>query len=266
MEPVVLLRQSLADEGESDVCGKYFNIVKSRMLCRDNLVIGRYSTLPYYSELAWDLQSKNCLLINDPLQHRWIANFEYYSVLKDYTPETWFDHDFYKCTYDGPFVVKGKTNSRKNNWRQLMFAPTKRDALELGCLLLQDGEIGYQGLIYRKYVPLVTFETGVGGIPITDEWRFFFLKDKLLSYGYYWSTADNIPPPEQLPLTAVAFAKKLANIVADYVNFFVLDIGQTEEGDWILIEVNDGQQSGLSENNPDVLYSALKYAVERSET
>jgi len=32
---------------------------------------------------------------------------------------------------------------------------------------------------------------------------------------------------------------------------------QKTKGDWKLIEINDGQMSGLSENNPDALYSNL---------
>jgi hypothetical protein len=259
MEPIVLFRHSLAEEGEFETCSKHFNCTTTRMACRDNLVIGRYSCLPYYRELEQDLQLNNCRLINSSQQHRWIADFEYYEVLKEYTPKTWFDHNFHKCVFDGPFVVKGKTNSRKNNWRQLMYAPTKRDALEIAALLLQDSLIGEQGIIYRKYEPLVTFEIGVGGLPITNEWRFFFLGNTLLSYGYYWSTADTILT--NVDPKCVKFAQSIANIVAEYVNFFVLDVAKNEVDEWILIEVNDGQQSGLSENDPEVLYSALNSKI-----
>jgi hypothetical protein len=38
----------------------------------------------------------------------------------------------------------------------------------------------------------------------------------------------------------------------------VLDIGELETNEWILIEMNDGQMSGLSNNNPEILYKNLK--------
>jgi hypothetical protein len=37
----------------------------------------------------------------------------------------------------------------------------------------------------------------------------------------------------------------------------VLDIAETEKGDWILIEMNDAQMSGLSMNDPQMLYKRL---------
>ena len=55
----------------------------------------------------------------------------------------------------------------------------------------------------------------------------------------------------------LAFADKVAAIASENADFFVLDIAEKEDGGWILIEVNDGQQSGLSENDPDVLFSNL---------
>lgn len=45
--------------------------------------------------------------------------------------------------------------------------------------------------------------------------------------------------------------------VSPHINFFVMDVARTEDGKWLLIELNDGQMSGLSENNPEVLYSKL---------
>jgi len=39
--------------------------------------------------------------------------------------------------------------------------------------------------------------------------------------------------------------------------YFVVDVAETDSGDWILIELNDGTMSGISENNPDVLYCNL---------
>lgn len=44
-------------------------------------------------------------------------------------------------------------------------------------------------------------------------------------------------------------------------NFYVVDVAQTESGDWLVVELNEGQMSGLSDNNPDIFYSALKQSI-----
>jgi hypothetical protein len=55
------------------------------------------------------------------------------------------------------------------------------------------------------------------------------------------------------------FIQKVIDRVKDKVNFFVMDIAKTQSGDWIVVELNDGQMSGLSENDPNVLYKNLKH-------
>jgi hypothetical protein len=257
---VLLFRKDVDSAEEFEIARQYFDVIEYRTDCPDGvLVIGRYSVLPYYRELEVDLRKMGGILVNSYRQHSWIANFEYYDVLKEFTPESWDDYDFPHCRYPGPFVVKGRTNSRKHEWNTKMFAPTKRDALLISGELMKDGLIGPQGVIYRRHVPLKVFETVINGLPFSNEWRFFFYKEELLSYGYYWSSAEDVN--RVLEPEGVAFAKEVAKIAAKHVNFFVLDIAEKEDGGWILIEVNDGQMSGLSENDPHVLYRNLKNLV-----
>jgi hypothetical protein len=208
--------------------------------------------------LEKDIQWQGGSLINGWHQHRWIANFDYYSELREFTPETWDDYTFPDAP-EGRFIVKGRTNSRKFDWNQLMFAESKSQAIHIGAELSRSHLIGPQGLIYRRYVPLKTFEIGLNGLPFTNEWRFFFYRQTLLSYGYYWSSArDETIAEASLSQVGIETAQKIAGICKDYVPFFVLDMAETQDGDWILIEVNDGQMSGLSENDPHLLYSHLR--------
>jgi hypothetical protein len=264
--PVVLFRSSYDTEKEYEICSKYVKTVSSRSDCRGDLIIGRYSCLPYYRELEYDLANTGCLMINTLWQHEWIANFEYYDQLKEYTFETWNRYDFPDCKYEGPFVVKGKTNSKKHQWDKLMFAKTKREAIEIGIELSNDGLVGQQDIIYRKFVLLKNYGYGIHGLPFSEEWRFFFLGNKMLSYGYYWTCAEDVEK-RKVTQEGINFAQKIADMVWNteihYANFFVLDIAEKKEGGWILVEINDGQQSGLSENNPEVLYSNLAKECER---
>lgn len=272
--PVVLFRKSFhADDASTAVefkaAQRNFHVIEHRAeVPPQSLVIGRYSVLPFYKELQQDLKLINKgKLINSHRQHRWIADFDYYEVLKEITPETWTDSDFYQAP-DGPFILKGRTNSRKFQWRTHMFAQNKREAVDVARNLLGDGFIGPQGLLYRRYCPLRTLEISINDLPFTNEWRFFYYKTTRLSHGYYWTTLredllEKIKkdPDQYLPQRALQFADHVAVEAAKHVNFFVLDIAETEAGDWILIEINDGQMSGLSENAPDELYRNLYLAT-----
>lgn len=55
-----------------------------------------------------------------------------------------------------------------------------------------------------------------------------------------------------------SFCKKVIDIIKPNINFFVMDIAQKQNGEWIVIELNDGSWSGLSCNDPNKLYENLR--------
>jgi hypothetical protein len=75
MKPVLLFRKELASKYELRHAERYFPIKESRMKCRDSLVIGRYSVLPYYNELERDLGIIGSRLANSFDEHRWITSY-----------------------------------------------------------------------------------------------------------------------------------------------------------------------------------------------
>lgn len=257
MVPSILFRRDRYNEEEYEAARRHFNVVENRCQCQNSTVIGRYSVLPFYRELQDDLCYHNCKLINSHEQHLWIANFDYYHVLSHYTFESWDSRTFPYSNYDGPMVVKGKTNSKKHFWNTMMFANNRREAVEVASRLYQDELVGRQELVYRKYVPLVTYEVGLNGLAFTNEWRCFFLGDRMIAHGYYWTEAEDVETP-QFTDEAMAFALEVGKVCSEYVNFFVLDVGERADGGWILVEVNDGQMSGLSMIDPDLFYRKLK--------
>lgn len=255
----LLFRVTDADSrDELEIASRYFKCVTSRRDVESphSLTVGRFSVLPYYHEVNRDVLDT---LINSNSEHEYIVNFDWYEDLRAITPETWHEHEFHRCQWEGPFVVKGTVTSKKHLFNKMMYAPTKRDALRVASDLRQDMHICNQGVLFRKYVPLETFEVGLNGLPFTNEWRFFFLGEKLIDYGYYWSLADSIP--QEIPEGGVDFARAAAKIVAEHTRFFVIDIALTTEKKWVVIELNDGQQSGLSEIPPERFYRNLAGAI-----
>lgn len=251
----ILFRPSEETREELTVAEKYCGVVTSRMNLKNEIVIGRYSVLPFYQELEKDLQSQGSYLINSCRAHQHIANFDYYEHVRQYTPKSWFSlEDMRSSGYAGPFVLKGRTNSRKQLWRTHMYAPTADDAVRIGCDLMQDPLIGDQGLVIREFEHFKVLDVGVNGMPMVNEWRFFYYRQQRLTHGFYWTTTDNVGTMDDRGL---AYADMLAVILSRHVTFFVLDIAQQLNGQWRLIEVNDGQMSGLSDCDPHELYRNL---------
>lgn len=267
MSIVILFRKEFDYSNESKIASKYFEVQHYRTLIKDSLVIGRYACLPYYHELEKDLSFNNSRLINSYLEHKYIANFEYYNDIKEYTFKTWFRlQDVPEEVRNNKFVLKGKTNSKKQQWKTHMFANNFREAVNIYAELMGDPFIGPQDIIIREYEHLETFEVGINDMPMTNEWRLFYYKGVLLSWGYYWSIIDDLSVVEKAKVdfekTGIEFANKVANIIKNKTNFFVIDVAKNAQCDWRVVEVNDGQQSGLNEfNDANTLYCNLLKAI-----
>lgn len=265
MKSVILFRKDLQTEKEMKVASKYFEVYESRLFCGGSNVIGRYSALPFYEELERDLKENGCQLVNNFDQHKWIADMDWYVDLQAITPKTWRVSDF-KEEETGPFVVKGRTNSRKHHWGNLMYAEDGHSAMMVAAYLNTDPQIRSQGIVIRKYVPLRTFAIADFGLPITNEWRFFCFRDRILTYGRYWDEVAEkygVDPNDfELGEDGLDFVRRVANCACHHAEFYVVDIAERAEGGWILIEINDAQMSGLCGCAPDILYLELKEACD----
>ena len=263
---VVLFRdQGMAEKGEEAVIRKHFPLITQRADVRfypGKLIIPRYSCLPFFKEFETDVLALGGRLINSYQEHRYIADLQnWVEDLEGLTPRTW--SRLQDIPEKGPFFLNGETNSLKHLWPSGCFAEDKRQAIEVARRCREDALLSTQTIYIREYVPLKTLMKDViTGMPITNEFRFFFYKTTLLSGAYYWSShvdeLAEIPQASQVPQ---AFLDKVIARVSGHATFFVVDVGQTESGDWIVVELNDGCMSGLSENNPDTLYTRLHLAL-----
>lgn len=259
----VYFRHDQNSQYEYQVCQKYFDTVEYRTKLKTNggKVICRYSALPFNRELEMDLKNMGCEPINSNYEHSYIAEMGWIYDLENLTFPTWFR--LQDVPGDFPLVVKGKTNSRKFEWETKMFAPTRAKAADIMHELWHDPLIGPQGVVFRKYTPLKTYEIGVNGMPMTNEWRCFFYKDKIVDYGFYWSTLDNmnLVDADSFENTGLKVAQEAANILSEFTTFFVVDVAQGEDGRWWVVEVNDGQMSGLSTIPEERFYMNLAEAI-----
>lgn len=267
-DTVILYRDFDIEDNEHHAMHQNFSVYCSRTyLPLNQLIIGRYSVLPFYKELEQDLKKINCKLINSYEQHLFVADIgQWYPVIKEWTPETWsMSIGTDNLPIDCSFILKGATNSIKRLWTTHMFARTRNDVASVYSNLLDDTMVGQQEIFARRYIPLRKLGESVNGMPITEEYRFFICYRQVISSGYYWSShIDEIKLPEYNTdegMYLLNYVHKVADTIGDRCNFYTIDIGITEQGESIVIELNDGQMAGLSENNPFVLYKNLKDVV-----
>lgn len=235
-----------------------FPVATSRVGLTDRLVVGRLSTLPHYAELVADLALQGSQLINPLSSYQALADFSWYHPLRDLTPRTFFSLAEAR-SYDGPMVVKGALNSRKLRWNADMFAPTFADASRITATLQHDSLIASQLIVYRAYEPLAELERGLYDLPFANEWRCFCLNGQVLATGAYWEGMTEkvgCLDPEGLRV-----AQEAAHRISDMIPFAAVDVAETAKGNWIVIEVNDGQMAGLQGVVAGDLYPALSRAL-----
>ncbi|HBS47802.1 TPA: hypothetical protein DEO28_01760 [Candidatus Dependentiae bacterium] len=227
-----------------------------------------------YSSLYDALISKNIKLINSPQSYIHCHYLpENYEIIKDLTAKTiWFTKqqldenrdmifEELKTTFrSSPIIIKDYVKSRKHEWLDACYIPNASDENEvtrvLNNFLKRQGNELNKGVVFREFLKLsfLSFHPK-SNMPLTKEFRIFFLNGKLLATMYYWDEGDyseTWPNFEQF----VDLASKIQS------SFFTIDIAQTESGEWKIIEIGDGQVSGLPENaNLNEFYSKIKEKV-----
>jgi hypothetical protein len=256
MKTKILYRKPDMSDEELQSAQKYFSCTSSRVIS-DSLVIARYATWPYYHELYHDLKLQGSRLINTPKQYDFITDVKSWSCLLDKTPRTW---DRLEDVPDVPVILKGKWKSRKDKWSTHMYASNKKEAIEVYCRLLDDTLIGQDTIYIREYIPLKTFMIGLNGLPITEEYRFFVLDQKVICGGFYWSNYWDDLDHHDIDIKKVPdyFLQDVIDQVGNGSRFYTIDVSSTQKGDWIVVELNEGQQSGLPVMDPDCLYDGMK--------
>ena len=250
------------DKDELDAAKEHFTCVNLlSQIPKNSLVIPRYSLYPFFKDQLSEIASLDCKPINDKYQIEYVTDLQNYVLdLQEFTSKTWDARfGFQNLPEETAFVIKGETNSKKSNWNKFMFCANKREVIEKHSLLLEDNLISQQNIYIREYIPLKTFMIGINGIPITNEFRFFVAYGKVISGAYYWQNyVDDLsfmPDVNDVPSDML---QRVIEKISHKANFVVIDVAQKNNGEWIIIELNLGEQSGLSCNNPSVLYKNLK--------
>lgn len=212
-----------------------------------------------YQALTDALQKRNWLLINSPdsYQHCHLLPSSY-DRIEAHTPRTiWLPlphcldenrvRESLQTFGDKPIIVKDYVKSRKHEWHEACFIPDASDgvaALRVVARFFElQGEDLVGGLVLREWVELKTIGAhGQSGMPLAREFRLFFLNHRLLAHSNYWTQGDY--SGDEPPL---ALFQNVAHEVRS--RFFSMDVAQKADGEWIVIELGDGQVAGLPDES-----------------
>lgn len=222
-----------------------------------------------YSILYNDLLSKNFKLINTveeyqnchylPDSLRFIENRTPKTVFERFDSSDSIDKLIAKSKIFGqkPVILKDYVKSEKHDWETACFVLDASDTDKLkksiAKLVELRGEYLNEGIVVRAFIELNDLTVhSKSGMPLTEEYRLFFCNKKLVGiYDYWEEVAYKLSKPDTTAFEDIA--KQIES------NFFSMDIARQKNGEFIIIELGDGQVSGLPDKaNRAEFYKQLK--------
>ncbi len=211
-----------------------------------------------YARLFEALARRGLQLLNDATAYRHAHHLpESYPVIEAWTPRSvWIAtgpeppmgaiRELLRGFGSRPLVLKDYVKSQKHAWKEACFIPNAADAAGVERVVrrfleLQGPDLN-EGLVFRDFVELE--QIGVhpkSGLPLFREHRVFFLDGEPVFTCRYWDEAeygDGEAPIDRF--------RDVARRVRS--RFFSMDIAKKTSGEWIVVELGDGQVAGLPDH------------------
>lgn len=228
-----------------------------------------------YTRLYAALAERNIFLINTPSSYKHCHYLpESYAVIESKTPQSVWIKASADVSMDEimgvlqpfdskPIIIKDYVKSRKHEWEEACFIPSAADRQLVERVVKRflelQGEDLNEGLVFREFVEFESLTIhSKSGMPLTKEYRLFFLDGQVIFSTEYWEEGDysnDVPPVDSF----LEIAKKIQS------RFFTMDIARRLDSWWMIVELGDGQVAGLSgKTNLKAFYQALAEYVERN--
>ncbi|MEO7715656.1 MAG: ATP-grasp domain-containing protein [Capsulimonas sp.] len=218
---------------------------------------GWMMTPSQYASLSDALADRGVRLVNSPAEYRHCHYLpESYEAIEGQTPATVWLRWNGTASMDTvmellrpfgarPIIVKDYVKSRKHEWDEACFIPDASDRTGAARVVerfleLQGSDLN-EGLVFREFVefePLTTHSQS--GMPLTQEFRLFFLDGAPIVVSQYWNEGDYgalRPPIEHFTNIALRVQSR----------FFTMDVAKRRGGEWMVMELGDAQVSQLPE-------------------
>jgi len=223
------------------VDGKPLKLYPNNFYTGECIYRGWMLTPEQYATLYGKLDDEGIRLINTPTQYECYHCFpNAYEHVKNHTPKmlyfptgTPIKWELVNETFSR-FMIKDAVKSVKGHSFPSFFeTPVTADEMNLHMENFRNlrGKLFTGGIVIKEYVDLKRYGS------ITNEYRAFYLKHNLLSLSKNSNNLGAYPSPPQ------QFVEQWATLSS---NYFTVDFGELNNGEWIVIETGDGQVSGLS--------------------
>lgn len=223
-----------------------------------------------YNNLCGKLLVKGYELINGPVQYLNCHHFpKYYSFIKEYTAKsTWgpsFERDVIDTARkymfldgDCDLLIKDYVKSAKGNPDLFILKKelTSDEFYErVERFVKERGSLFETGIVLKEVVDLKKYEGQ------TNEWRIFFLNKEPISIGF---NSEKLIGQSRPSLNSLIKFHELGKVIES--NFFTMDIAEKEDGSWIILEMGDGQVSGLAaQEEPIKFYNVMYNKLQKLE-
>lgn len=212
--------------------------------------IARLGAIANYDTTYQTLLEYGFALVNTPAQHYKASKLEHwYPIIKELTPKSIVFAQVPTTNevlqhFDLPVFIKGNRQTAKHN-PTLAIAHTQTELENILRAYQQDSILHWQKLVCREYVSLRKLDhQAPHKVPLSFEFRTFWWKGNLVGAGHYWANFADYTwtaPQQEIALSMASVAVQRLGIP-----FLVIDLALTEKGNWIIIECNDGQESGYA--------------------
>lgn len=253
---------------EYEACHEYFNC---GLFSYEDMELGRLSLYgnpvegltiyrgwmmkpEMYALFYEKLKERNIILVNSPEEYSryhllpgWYEDFKEDTAKSAWTKGTDVKDALHLLgDFQGSVMVKDYVKSRKHEWYDACFIPQAADT-PLAQTIIQNfitrqGESLIGGIVLREFLQLKSagFHE-ISGMPISEEYRAFVFCGRLLIVDDYWLEgheavfgAGDLQWIEQ----------QLAKITSPFVT---MDFARTTDGKLVIMELGDGQVSGLQQ-------------------
>jgi hypothetical protein len=225
------------------------------------LAVARIGAIPHYDLVYGSLQQEGMTLIHSPEEHLRVSELpRWYPLIADLTPKSIWPNE--RLTWREitsalgcPVFMKGTTQTSRHQ-RSLSIIETAEQYDRAILAYARDPILRHQGLVFREFVRLrLVEEPTPHRIPSAFEFRTFWWKGNLAGCGRYWWEGTTYGLTEGEAAAGLAVAGAAARRLK--VAFLVIDIAQTLDGRWIVIECNEGQESGYGAISPVALWQRI---------
>jgi len=216
--------------------------------------IARIGAFDDYTKFYSDCGDVGIDLVNTPEHYRRCTSLPvWYPFISSLTPRSvWFEDipsfEELESVFGLPVFVKGDRQTSKHK-AEACIIRNRDDYDRVVTIFKSDPILRWQDFVCRELLDLRKTSGGVEGkMPSSFEFRTFWWRGKLVGDGRYWFESNPYDWTDSERTEALEIAQEAVNRLD--CPFVVIDLAQTVDGQWIIIECNDGMESGYAGASP----------------